>query len=58
MPVIYQSFSQGYSIIGILILGNLTLSKVGGSGHITIWSDSVVYYRDTLLVVYQAYRGG
>ena len=42
----------------MLALGDLTLPKVGRSRYITIRSGSVVYYRDTLLVIYRAYRGG
>ena len=56
--IIYQSSGQGYSIIGMLILSNFTLPEVGGSKYIIIQSGSVVYYRDTLLVVYQACGGG
>jgi hypothetical protein len=57
-PIIYQSFGQGYSVIGMLVLSNFTLPKVGGSGHIIIQSGSVAYYKNTLPVVYWAYRGG
>ena len=57
-PVIYQSSGQGYGVIGMLALGDLTLPEVGGSGHTTIRSGSVAYYRDTLPVVYRACGGG
>ena len=52
MPIIYQSSSQRYGVIGILIFSDLTLPKVGQSGHTTILSGSMVYYKDILLVVY------
>ena len=56
--IIYQSSGQRYGVIGMLILSNFTLPKVGGSGHIIIQSGSVAYYKDALSVIYQACGGG
>ena len=40
----------------MLVFSNLTLPKINRSGYITIWSGSIVYYRNTLSVVYWAYK--